>query len=59
MSTSPAERAAHSLSPQSERGLIAFLASLSGLSALVIDLILPGLDDLRGAFVLAPDSTRA
>jgi DHA1 family bicyclomycin/chloramphenicol resistance-like MFS transporter len=59
MSTSPAERTAHTLSPQSERGLIAFLAALSGLSALGIDLILPGLDDLRGAFGLAPDSTRA
>lgn len=46
------------LSPQSERGLIAFLAALSGLSALGIDVLLPGLGDIRVAYDLAPDSTR-
>jgi len=46
------------MSPQSERGLVAFLAALSGLSALGIDVLLPGLSDIRSAFDLAPDSTR-
>jgi len=46
------------MSPQSERGLIAFLAALSGLSAMGIDVLLPGLGDIRSAFDLAPDSTR-
>ena len=45
-------------SPQRERGLIAFLAALSGLSAMGIDVLLPGLGDIRSAFDLAPDSTR-
>ena len=31
------------MSPQTERGLIAFLAALSGLSAMGIDVLLPGL----------------
>lgn len=46
------------ISPQSERGLIAFLAALSGLSALGIDVLLPALGDIRAAYDLAPDSTR-
>jgi len=46
------------ISPQSERGLIAFLAALSGLSALGIDVLLPGLGSIRSAYGLAPDSTR-
>jgi DHA1 family bicyclomycin/chloramphenicol resistance-like MFS transporter len=45
-------------SPQTERGLIAFLALLSGLSAMGIDITLPGLASIRSAFHLAPDSTR-
>ena len=45
-------------SPQSERGLIAFLAALSGLSALGIDVLLPGLSNIRASLDLAPDSTR-
>jgi MFS transporter, DHA1 family, multidrug resistance protein len=43
---------------RSERGLIAFLAALSGLSALGVDLILPGLSDVRTSFGLAPDATQ-
>jgi DHA1 family bicyclomycin/chloramphenicol resistance-like MFS transporter len=60
MSTSPPERtrSAVARAPQSERGLVAFLAALSGLSALGIDLILPALSDVRAAFGLAPDSTQ-
>ncbi len=57
MSTSSTERAGR-FSPQNERGLIAFLAALSGLSAMGIDVLLPGLSDIRAAFDLAPDSTR-
>ena len=60
MSTSSTEARGRfaGLSPQSERGLIAFLAALSGLSALGIDVLLPGLGDIRAAYDLAPDSTR-
>lgn len=46
------------LSPQRERGLIAFLAALSGLSAMGIDILLPALSDIRGAYDLSPDSTQ-
>jgi len=45
-------------SPQSERGLIAFLGALSGLSAMGIDILLPGLSNIRAAYDLAPDSTQ-
>jgi len=58
MSASPVDRSARQVSPHSERGLIAFLAALSGLSAMGIDLLLPGLSDIRSAYGLAPDSTR-
>jgi DHA1 family bicyclomycin/chloramphenicol resistance-like MFS transporter len=46
------------LSPQSGTGLILFLAALSGLSAFGIDVLLPGLSDIRAALDLPPDSTR-
>jgi DHA1 family bicyclomycin/chloramphenicol resistance-like MFS transporter len=58
MSTSSTDRPARRLSPQTETGLIAFLAALSGLSAMGIDILLPGLGEIRSAFDLAPDSTR-
>jgi MFS transporter, DHA1 family, multidrug resistance protein len=51
-----AERSAPSR--RGERGLIAFLAALSGLSALGVDLILPGLGEVRANFDLAPDATQ-
>jgi DHA1 family bicyclomycin/chloramphenicol resistance-like MFS transporter len=57
-STDAGHRRFAGMSPQSERGLVAFLAALSGLSALGIDVLLPGLSDIRSAFGLAPDSTR-
>ena len=41
-----------------ERGLIAFLGALSGLSAMGIDVLLPGLSNIRAAYDLAPDSTQ-
>jgi DHA1 family bicyclomycin/chloramphenicol resistance-like MFS transporter len=46
-----------SFSPQRERGLIAFLGALAGLSAMGIDVVLPGLSDIRASYDLAPDST--
>jgi len=58
MSASSTDRPVRRLSPQSERGFIAFLAALSGLSAMGIDILLPGLSNIREAFDLAPDSTR-
>jgi hypothetical protein len=45
------------LSPQHDTGLVAYLAALSGLSALGIDLVLPALGDVRSHFDLAPDAT--
>jgi len=45
-------------SPQRERGLIAFLGALSGLSAMGIDVLLPGLSNIRAAYDLPPDSTQ-
>lgn len=57
-STEDGARRFTAMSPQSERGLVAFLAALSGLSALGIDVLLPGLSDIRSAYDLAPDSTR-
>jgi DHA1 family bicyclomycin/chloramphenicol resistance-like MFS transporter len=42
----------------SERAFIAFLAALSGLSAFGIDVLLPGLSDIRTALGLDPDSTQ-
>ncbi len=41
-----------------ERGLIAFLGALAGLSAMGIDVVLPGLSDIRVAYDLPEDSTR-
>lgn len=58
MSASSTDRAPSRISPQSRRGFIAFLAALSGLSAMGIDMVLPGLGDIRSAYDLAPDSTR-
>jgi DHA1 family bicyclomycin/chloramphenicol resistance-like MFS transporter len=58
MSASSTDRPARRISPQSERGFIALLAALSGLSAMGIDILLPGLSNIREAFDLAPDSTQ-
>lgn len=38
--------------------MIAFLAALSGLSAVAIDVMLPAMGEMREAFGLEPDSTR-
>ena len=46
-------------SPPGEWAVIGFLAMLSGLSAFGIDVLLPGLSDIRSALGLAPDSTQA
>lgn len=43
---------------RSERAFVAFLAALSGLSAFGIDVLLPGLSDIRAALGLEPDSTQ-
>lgn len=45
-------------SPRGDRRLIAVLGALAGLSAMGIDVVLPGLGDLRATYDLAPDSTR-
>lgn len=45
-------------SPRGERGLIAFLGALAGLSAMGIDVVLPGLSDMRVTYELPSDSTR-
>ncbi len=58
MSESSTDRQTRRSPPQSERWLIAFLAALSGLSAMGIDVLLPGLGEIRSAYDLAPDSTR-
>jgi DHA1 family bicyclomycin/chloramphenicol resistance-like MFS transporter len=50
-------RPAARLSPQTDRGLVLFLAALSGVSAFGVDLILPGLGDVRESFGLPPDAT--
>lgn len=60
MTPTPADDTDHgrAAASRSDRGLIAFLAALSGLSALGVDLILPGLGDVRANFDLPADATQ-
>jgi DHA1 family bicyclomycin/chloramphenicol resistance-like MFS transporter len=58
VSSTETRRGLSGFSPQTGRGLILFLAALSGLSAFGIDVLLPGLSDIRSALDLPADTTQ-
>jgi MFS family permease len=57
-SSTETRRGLSGFSPQTCRGLFLFLAALSGSSAFGIDVLLPGLSDIRSALDLPADSTQ-